>query len=461
MRGFKTIFDFTFRQLAGAASYKRLTIILALLLFLLPAIIMPVVESSRGDRSSPEPEPPAMEEFMPEPENLETWTMTDRVDKLYCDLETDDVTVDGLKEVLTGLEGAEFIEMRPPYESSDGTEPDGPVLHIFEGEDGYAVLVASTYPEVEDILTYRVISSFEEILMASAGIPAETRQVYLDRALAAETDYSDVPQEEEESDGSALVQEILSMALPYVNVMLIYFLVLFYGQNTSGSVILEKTSKLMDTFLISVKPKAMIFGKVLAICAAGVLQFAIWVIAAVAGFAVGTALVRMINPATTMGLVRFFSILGSASGMFTPGAVIIAVLMIVAGMLLYSSMASIGGALAGKPEDLSSTNIFFTLILVVSFLCTLYSGFLSRGMPQGVRWIDIVPFTAILITPSRLLLGYIPLWAGALSLLIVILAAAVIMLLAGRIYKMMSFYKGNPPKLNDVLKMLREKQTEY
>ena len=267
--------------------------------------------------------------------------------------------------------------------------------------------------------------------------------------------------QEEESDGSALVQEILSMALPYVNVMLIYFLVLFYGQNTSGSVILEKTSKLMDTFLISVKPKAMIFGKVLAICAAGVLQFAIWVIAAVAGFAVGTALVRMINPATTMGLVRFFSILGSASGMFTPGAVIIAVLMIVAGMLLYSSMASIGGALAGKPEDLSSTNIFFTLILVVSFLCTLYSGFLSRGMPQGVRWIDIVPFTAILITPSRLLLGYIPLWAGALSLLIVILAAAVIMLLAGRIYKMMSFYKGNPPKLNDVLKMLREKQTEY
>ena len=247
---------------------------------------------------------------MPEPEELETWTMTDRVDKLYCDLETDDVTVDGLKEVLTGLEGAEFIEMRPPYESSDGAEPDGPVLHIFEGEDGYAVLVASTDPEVEDILTYRVISSFEEILMASAGIPAETRQVYLDRALAAETDYSDVPQEEE-SDGSALVQEILSMALPYVNVMLIYFLVLFYGQNTSGSVILEKTSKLMDTFLISVKPKAMIFGKVLAICAAGVLQFAIWVIAAVAGFAVGTALVRMINPATTMGLVRFFSILGT------------------------------------------------------------------------------------------------------------------------------------------------------
>ena len=461
MRGFKTIFDFTFRQLAGAKSYKRLTIILALILFLLPAVIMPVVESSRGGSEYvPEPEPPA-EEYVPEPEDLEIWNLSDRVDKLYCDLETDDVTVDGLKEVLTGLDGAEFIRMRPPYESSESAETDGPVLFVYESEDGYVMNVASSDPEVEDILTFQVVSRFEEILMASAGIPAETRQAYLDRFVMAETDYSDAPQSEEEGDGTALVQEILSMALPYVNVMLIYFLVLFYGQNTSGSVILEKTSKLMDTFLISVKPKAMIFGKVLAICAAGVLQFAVWVIAAVAGFAVGTALVRAINPDTTMGLVRFFSLLGSASGLFTPGAVIVAVLMIVAGMLLYSSMASIGGALAGKPEDLSSTNIFFTLILVVSFFCTLYSGFLSGRTLTGVRWIDLVPFTAILITPSRLLLGYVPLWAGVLSLVIVILAAAVIMLLAGRIYKMMSFYKGNPPKLNDVIKMLREKQTEY
>jgi hypothetical protein len=157
MRGFKTIFGFTFRQLAGAASYKRLTVILALLLFLLPTIIMPVVELNRRGGGEPEPEPAGYAEdpgIPGEPVEEPIWNVSE-LQRVYCDLETDDVTVDGLKEVLTGLESAEFLEMRPPYESSDGAEPDGPVLRIFEGEDGYAVLVASTDPEVEDILTFR------------------------------------------------------------------------------------------------------------------------------------------------------------------------------------------------------------------------------------------------------------------------------------------------------------------
>ena len=53
-------------------------------------------------------------------------------------------------------------------------------------------------------------------------------------------------------DGEAM--GLLSMLLPFASLMLLYFLVLLYGQSTAASVILEKTSKLMDLFLVSVEP---------------------------------------------------------------------------------------------------------------------------------------------------------------------------------------------------------------
>ena len=82
---------------------------------------------------------------------------------------------------------------------------------------------------------------------------------------------------------------LLSMLLPFASLMLLYFLVLLYGQSTAASVILEKTSKLMDLFLVSVEPGAMVLGKVLATALAGLLQLAVWAAGLAGGFAIGGA----------------------------------------------------------------------------------------------------------------------------------------------------------------------------
>ncbi len=60
------------------------------------------------------------------------------------------------------------------------------------------------------------------------------------------------------------LRDILGFVIPYLNTMLLYFFVLFYGQGVAQSVITEKTSKLMEFFLISVCPSAMILGKLAA-----------------------------------------------------------------------------------------------------------------------------------------------------------------------------------------------------
>ena len=76
--------------------------------------------------------------------------------------------------------------------------------------------------------------------------------------------------------GEGEAMGLLSMLLPFASLMLLYFLVLLYGQSTAASVILEKTSKLMDLFLVSVEPTAMVLGKVVATALAGLLQLAVW-----------------------------------------------------------------------------------------------------------------------------------------------------------------------------------------
>ena len=242
--------------------------------------------------------------------------------------------------------------------------------------------------------------------------------------------------------------------------MILYFLVLYYGQNVANNVIMEKTSKLMDTFLVAIRPSAMIFGKVLAIVLSSILQFSVWIIALIGGFAAGTSFVRMINPQTDMLLIRFFDSIGEFSGLFSiPGAVI-AILMIFGAFFLYCAIASIGGSLASKPEDLSSTNMLFTMILIISFFCTLSTGAMTGDMSAGLSWLDLVPFTAVLVTPSRILLGMITLTEGLLSLAILLIVTFVFIWFAGKIYKMMSLYKGNLLKPAEIFAMLKDTRKE-
>lgn len=182
------------------------------------------------------------------------------------------------------------------------------------------------------------------------------------------------------------------MVLPFVSLMLLYFLVLLYGQGTAASVLLEKTSKLMDLFLVSVEPTAMVLGKVLATALAGLLQLAVWILSLMGGFAAGGALARQTAPGVTLPLLEVLRGAGRLAGLFSVPAMLEAVGLLLAGFLLYCSLSAIGGSLAGKVEDLSSTNVLFSLVLVASFLCCMFAGDMD-GMTSSARWLDYVPFT--------------------------------------------------------------------
>ncbi len=448
----KQVFSFTLTQQLNAKSYRTITILLAVIFFLLPAIIMPCVEafgkhSAKADEPSPVTEVYVVDNtpvsvdfnFLSQMGNVRFSGISyiDCGDDLDHAKELADANPTSLILAIDANETYRFNLLRT--DECDISKNDARALEDYINLYFRLVLSEKAGISYETLAALSVPVVSQTMHMTANGLPAEDENQDPDDPLTA-------------------MKPVLSMLLPYVNMMLLYFLVLFYGQGVANCVIMEKTSKLMDTFLVSVKPAAMVFGKVFAIITASVLQFVLWIAALVGGFAAGSALVKMINPQSDMVLLAFFDLLGDVSGMFTVPGVILALLMVIGAFALYCGLAAIGGSLASKPEDLSSTNGLFTLVLIVSFFAVIASGAVTGNMPETAAWYDYVPFTSILVTPSRVLLGYVSVPTACISLALVLACVALFLAAAGKVYRMMSLYKGNPPKPAALIGMLKNKQ---
>ena len=442
LKGLGHVFAFTFRQQTRSGGYRRLTAILAVLCFLIPALVLGIMAMRAGNEAAAEPE------YIPEDYDWEAPVC--HAGSVLAHDETDDPITDW--SFLQALH-PESWELTYTDDEADErtilltlTCTDG----VYEAHVSFPAGVATSLTE-EDLLAYESFlwDAFPTILQVKSGLTADQLA-----ALEApiEVGSMELP---EDTDPQAAAKEVLGMILPYLGVMVMYFLVLFYGQGVANSVILEKTSKLMDFFLVTVEPAAMVLGKVLAMAASGLLQLSLWLASLAGGFAAGAWLCRTLAPEARFGILLFFESLQLFEGVFSLGSILLALGILLGGFLLYCALAGVGGALAGKAEDLSSTNVLFSLTLVASFLICLLGGS-GEEVISNAAWLDLVPFTAILVTPTRVLLGDVSLAMAAVSLLIVLATAAALCLAAGKVYRMMSLYKGDPPSPRKLLTMLKE-----
>ena len=78
-------------------------------------------------------------------------------------------------------------------------------------------------------------------------------------------------------------------------------------------------------------------------------------------------------------------------------------------------------------------------------------------MASSVTWLNWIPFTAILVAPSRVMLGELSVGGALLSLLGVLVTALLLVMLAGKVYRMLLLYKGKTLKPADLVRMLRHR----
>lgn len=287
-------------------------------------------------------------------------------------------------------------------------------------------------------------------------------------ASALEADYD--PDAEETDD----LKDALAFLIPFMMLMLVYMMTILYGQSMANSVMLEKTSKLMETMLTAVKPFPLMFGKLLATASAAILQILIWLACLIGGLVVGAGMVVATLPSDVMeaggnsaenAAVMIDSAVDSLKGgdYIILQALPLALLFLALGFVLYLSLSAVSGALASKSEDLNKTNFVFIFVLLGSFfLCMNLSGPSADDPSQvpinSAAWIRYFPFTALLVDPGELLLGKLPIANGIIALLIMAGAVVLFLLLASAIYKMLMLYRGNPPTPKALLQMFKDQK---
>lgn len=461
LRGFSKIFAFTFRQQTRRKGFLITLILVGMICLLAPSLAMTgAAYFGQDDGQNGQTDQAAYDEAAASQADL--MDALTSVKQILVVNETEDSAYDADALSSFDFAGTVGIPMDTVNFVSCETDFDGACAKA-EGSDDTLILVSTRQGTAYQInllipddsgISRETAEALEPVLAAYGNMAADSYNA----AHNLEEDggmFHAGSDADSADDPLAGARSVLGFVLPYLNIMVLYFFVLIYGQSLAQSVIMEKNSKLMESFLVSVRPTAMIMGKLTAVCLSGVLQLSLWILCLIGGFALGCVGAKAADPDTDMLLVMLLESFGEMTqGMFSIGGILMTLLLILAGMLLYCSLAGIGGAVAGKPEDLSSANIMFTLILVASFFACLAAGGLN-GLAGGAAWLDWIPFTSVMVTPSRVLLGSVSLLKGFGCLLVILVVALALTVTAGRLYKLMALYRGEMPGPKKLLQMLR------
>ncbi len=215
---------------------------------------------------------------------------------------------------------------------------------------------------------------------------------------------------------------------------LMYFVILFYGMNVARSIIEEKTSRVFEVLLATIRPEEMLAGKVIGVGAVGLTQVGIWIIVAVAALKfqlIGSGIHLLPSPVQTVFFVIFF----------------------VLGYVLYSSIAAALGAMTNSEQELQQMNIFLMLPLIA---CTVVIVNVVTN-PDGpiAKAFSFFPFTTPLIMYTRLIVGKPGAIAIGGSILELIVTIAVVLFIASRIYRVGILMYGKKPNLPEILRWLK------
>lgn len=237
---------------------------------------------------------------------------------------------------------------------------------------------------------------------------------------------------------------MLTTFFPMFLMAVLYFMVIIYGQSMGQIVSIEKSSKLMETLLLTTRPDGLILGKIIAVASIAVLQVVIWLAAAVIGFLAGNVYAKSAVYADYQNdiLSVFKEIAADTSQRaFSTEAVILTVIAICLAFLFYCILAGACASFASKADELGSVMMFFHMFLIFGFLG-------SYALPSlvGQEWIKIIiriiPMSAAFLLPGEILIGTLKTTETVIYLLILAMWILLIAIIAGKIYKDQIFYHG-------------------
>jgi ABC-2 type transport system permease protein len=251
-------------------------------------------------------------------------------------------------------------------------------------------------------------------------------------------------------EGGEVGNPVAAMLLAFGMAFAIYIVVIMYGQSIMSSVQEEKRDRIVELIVSSVRARDLLVGKVLGIGAAGVLQMLIWVAAAALLLTQGAMLASAMGASeSTLESLRSGGILPSV-----PMSVGVAfVLYFAGGFLLFATLFAVVGAIVTNAQDAQQ----FVFPVLMPFVLGLFIAMTAAENPNStVAFIgSLVPFTSPMVMPVRASVAGVPLWELAVSVILLYAAAAGMIWLAAKIYRVAIFATGQKPTGRELLRWMR------
>ena len=234
-----------------------------------------------------------------------------------------------------------------------------------------------------------------------------------------------------------LTEYIVGLLLTFV----MFFAVYYYGYGVAMSISSEKTSRVMETLIISAKPSKILIGKCLAMGTVGLLQLG--GLMAFAGFCY-----KFILP-------EGFQIAGvdlAVSG-FTPKTLIFLIIYFILGYALYAVMNSVCGAAVSKIEDLNSAMMPVSILVIIGFYLGYFTSVMGGGSGALSKLAVYLPISSPFAVPFKLITGEINMQELGISILLLVLAIVIVTTFSVRIYSASVMHYGNRLKWKELKKI--------
>lgn len=313
--------------------------------------------------------------------------------------------------------------------------------------------------EIEKVIEKEI----EDIKLAEAGI---THKILEDSRVNVNSETISLSEEGEKTSSSGAATVIGGICA-----FLIYMSVFIYGTQVMRGITEEKTSRIVEVIISSVKPFQLMLGKIIGVALVGLTQFVLWILLTTALTSATSAVIaskmskesaqmaqemkkaQMPNQGIPGGNVDnpVAEVLGAVSSLNLPLIIGCFLFYYLGGYLLYSALFGAVGAAVDNDADTQQFMLPITLPIIFSFV---FAQFVLRD-PDGTLafWTSIIPFTSPIIMMVRIPFG-VPAWEIALSMVLLVLGFMGTTWVAARIYRVGILMYGKKVSYKELVKWI-------
>lgn len=318
--------------------------------------------------------------------------------------------------------------------------------------------------DLSNLVNQIISKTLEEEKMASFNIP-NLEEIIKESKIRFSVQTIKLSADGKESKSSSIVASITGI----IFTMLIYFFIMIYGGMVMQGVMEEKSNRIVEVIISSVRPFDLMMGKIVGICFVGLTQLFLWGILTLA-ILLGTQFLfggEVVNPelmnssAMAQQGGQMTAIMAENAELFEALSTInfvqlgvFFILYFLGGYLLYASLFAAIGSSVDSQEDTQQFMMPITLLMVFAF----YAGIYSMENPDGplAFWCSLIPLTSPIVMMIRLPFD-VPYWQLLLSVSLLYATSILITWLSAKIYRVGILMYGKKPEMKELIKWIRYK----